>query len=82
MLIERIWEPYCEVVKSDLPRIPYMTDTPCALGNTFAREALTSKIASASKRVIADHWVAHNHESDVDKTPHKPSPERRKTYRT
>lgn len=69
MVIEGPWEPYFEVVQSDLPQIVSMTDVPQALGNAFAHEEPVPKVALASQRavVVGDHWVMHGHEADFEK---------------
>ncbi len=69
MVIEGPWEPYYEIVRSDLPRIMGMTDVPAQLGAAFAAQKPVSKVALASQRCIAlgDHWVTDGHEKDFEK---------------
>ncbi|CUA98390.1 sulfur oxygenase reductase family protein [Thiomonas bhubaneswarensis] len=64
MVIEGPWEPYYEVVRSDLPQIMGMTDVPNVLGQAFAEQKPVPKVALASQRCIAvgDHWVMDGHE--------------------
>ncbi|PKY10433.1 sulfur oxidation protein [Acidithiobacillus marinus] len=69
MVIEGPWEPYYEVVRSDLPLIMGMTDIPAALGQSFAEQKPVPKVALSAKRSIAigDHWVMDGHEEDFEK---------------
>ncbi|MHB8886593.1 MAG: sulfur oxygenase reductase family protein [Methylovirgula sp.] len=64
MVVEGPWEPYYEIIKSDLPPIIGMTDVPFVLGSTFAQQQPMPKVALASMRAIAvgDHWVMNGHE--------------------
>lgn len=68
MVVEGPWEPYYEVVGSDLPNLVSMTDVPSALGRSFAAQQPVPKVALASQRsvVVGDHWVMHGHEPDFE----------------
>ncbi|MEJ2061023.1 MAG: sulfur oxygenase reductase family protein [Gammaproteobacteria bacterium] len=68
MVVEGPWEPFYEVVASDLPQLMGMTDVPNELGGSFARQEPVPKVALASQRavVVGDHWVMHGHEEDFE----------------
>lgn len=68
MVIEGPWEPYFEIVKSDLPQIMGMTDIPQAMGSAFAKQEPVPKVALSSQRsvVVGDHWIMHGHENDFE----------------
>ena len=65
MVIEGPWEPYYEIIQSDLPTLISMTDVPQALGDAFARQQPVPKVALSGQRsiVVGDHWVMKGHES-------------------
>jgi len=69
MVVEGPWEPYFEVVKSDLPQIMSMTDVPQILGDSFAKKERVPKVALAAQRtvVVGDHWVTDGHEKAFEK---------------
>ncbi len=64
MVIEGPWEPYYEIIKSDLPSIMAMTDVPEILGDAFSAHIRVPKVALAAQRsiVLGDHWVMAGHE--------------------
>ncbi len=68
MVIEGPWEPYYEVIQSDLPFIIGMTDVPAALGASFMKKEPVPKVALASQRCVAvgDHWVMEGKEKDFE----------------
>lgn len=68
MVIEGPWEPYYEVVASDLPTLTAMTDVPADLGGAFAKQEPVPKVALTAQRVVVvgDHWVMHGHEADFE----------------
>lgn len=68
MVIEGPWEPYYEIVASDLPSLTSMTDVPAALGDAFANQRPVPKIALPSQRIIVlgDHWVMDGHEAEFE----------------
>ena len=68
MVIEGPWEPYYEIICSDLPPIIAMTDVLAALGGAFAKQEAVPKVALAAKRAIAigDHWVMDGHEQQFE----------------
>jgi sulfur oxygenase/reductase len=66
MVVEGPWEPYYEIVGSDLPQLMGMTDVPAVLGTSFAKQEPVPKVALSGQRsiVVGDHWVMHGHEDD------------------
>lgn len=68
MVIEGPWEPFYEIVASDLPQLTSMTDVPAVLGDAFARQQPVPKVALSGQRVVVvgDHWVMDGHESDFE----------------
>jgi sulfur oxygenase/reductase len=68
MVVEGPWEPYYEIIRSDLPQLASMTDVPAVLGGAFARQQPVPKVALPAQRsiVVGDHWVMHGHESHFE----------------
>lgn len=68
MVVEGPWEPFYEVVRSDLPQLASMTDVPAVLGGAFAKQEPVPKVALPAQRsvVVGDHWVMHGHESQFE----------------
>ncbi|MCP5304748.1 MAG: sulfur oxidation protein [Chromatiaceae bacterium] len=68
MVIEGPWEPYYEIIASDLPQLMSMTDVPTVLGESFAAQQPVPKVALSGQRavVIGDHWVMHGHEHEFE----------------
>lgn len=69
MVIEGPWEPYYEIVGSDLPLLTSMTSVPYDLGSSFARQQPVPRVALAGQRsvVLGDHWVMHGHEDEFER---------------
>jgi sulfur oxygenase/reductase len=68
MVVEGPWEPYFEIVASDLPQLMGMTDVPAVLGDAFAAQRPVPKVALAGQRsiVVGDHGIMHGHEQDFE----------------
>lgn len=68
MLVEGPWEPYYEVIASDLPPIMSMTDVPLTMGNAFAQQKEVPKVALASQRsiVVGDHVIMEGRETQFE----------------
>lgn len=68
MVVEGPWEPYFEIVTSDLPQLMSMTDVPAILGESFAAQQPVPKVALAGQRVVVvgDHWIMHGHEEEFE----------------
>ncbi len=64
MVIEGPWEPYYEIIRSDLPFLHAMTDVPEVIGDAFQNKIRIPKIALTGQRaiVLGDHWVMAGHE--------------------
>ncbi len=64
MVIEGPWEPYYEIIKSNLPFLHAMTDVPEVIGDAFQHKIRIPKIALTGQRtiVLGDHWVMAGHE--------------------
>ena len=69
MVIEGPWEPYYEIIASDLPPVIGMIDVPNKLGESFSQKKPISKVALASQRIIliGDHWIMDGHEAAFEK---------------
>jgi sulfur oxygenase/reductase len=68
MVVEGPWEPYYEIVSSDLPQLMSMTDVPTVLGQSFAAGQPVPKVALPGQRavVVGDHWVMQGREADFE----------------
>lgn len=68
MVVEGPWEPYYEVMASDLPQLMSMTDVPAILGESFAEHQAVPKVALSAQRVVVvgDHWVIDGREKDFE----------------
>lgn len=64
MVVEGPWEPYYEIVRSDLPFLHAMMDVPEVIGDAFVHKIRVPKIALTGQRsiVLGDHWVMAGHE--------------------
>jgi len=68
MLVEGPWEPYYEIVASDLPPLTSVTDVPFVMGNAFAQQQEVPKIAMPSQRsiVVGEHVIMDGREAQFE----------------
>ncbi|MHB1038277.1 MAG: sulfur oxygenase reductase family protein [Pirellulales bacterium] len=68
MVVEGPWEPYYEIVASDLPQLVAMTDIPTVMGSAFAQQQRVPKVALPSQRIVilGEHWIIDGREVEFE----------------